>query len=133
MESAINVCVDKGFLRVVGEIQVVSSREELEAFVSEINLKLLGNKKMSVRLPSFGVTTKELTETDAAVYIGRSKSFLRKCRLEGNIAKRRRGPKYTRDSSRCIRYPVEELDMWLAAKIRYEAVCEELKPENSAT
>ena len=33
MASAINVYVDKGCLRVIGEIPVASCKEELEAFV----------------------------------------------------------------------------------------------------
>ena len=123
MESAISVCVDKGCLRVVGEIPVISGKEGLEAFLSEISLKLLGDKKMP-KLRSFGITTKELNEADAAVYIGRSKSFLRKCRMEGNVGKHQRGPKYTRDSARTIRYPVDELDKWLASRKKYEANCE---------
>ena len=123
MESAISVCVDKGCLRVIGEIPVASGKNELEAFVSEIHLMLLGNKKLP-KTPSFGLTKKELTEADAAVYIGRSKSFLRKCRMEGNVGKHQRGPKYTRDSARCIRYPVDELDKWLASRKKYEANCE---------
>ena len=123
MESAISVCVEKGCLRVIGEIPVASGKNELEAFVSEIHLMLLGNKKLP-KTPSFGLTKKELTEADAAVYIGRSKSFLRKCRMEGNVGKHQRGPKYTRDSARCIRYPVDELDKWLASRKKYEANCE---------
>lgn len=124
MTSMVNVSVDHGFLRVLGEIAVASSKEELEAFVAEINWKLLGDQKIS-KLPSFGLAARELTEADAAIYIGRSKSFLRKCRIEGRVGKRQRGPKYTRDSQRSIRYPVDELDKWLASRNRYEAVCEE--------
>jgi hypothetical protein len=123
MESAVSVCVDKGCLRVIGEIPVISGKEGLEAFLSEISLRLLGDKKMP-KLRSFGVTAKELNEAEAAVYIGRSKSFLRKCRMEGNIGKHQRGPKYTRDSVRTIRYPVDELDKWLASRKKYEANCE---------
>jgi hypothetical protein len=123
MESAIDVSVDKGFLRLIGEIPVASSREDLEAFVMDIGLKLLGNKKMP-KLPSFGLRTKELTETEAAVYIGRSKSFLRKCRAEGRAGRRQRGPKYTRDSARTIRYPLDELDKWLSNRAIYETNCE---------
>ena len=124
MTSMINVAVDKGFLRVVGEIPIASSKEELEAFIAEINWQLLGDKECS-KTPSFGLAVKELTETDAAIYIGRSKSFLRACRREGKKGKRPRGPKYTRDSERSIRYPVSELDKWLASRALYEAVCEE--------
>ena len=36
-----------------------------------------------------------------------------------------RFPKYTRDSERSIRYPLEELDKWLASRALYEATCEE--------
>jgi hypothetical protein len=123
MESAVNVSVDKGCLRVLGEIPVTSSKEELEGFVSAIFLELLGDKK-KFKLPSFGLKAKELTEADAAVYIGRSKAFLRKCRMAGKAGTTQRGPKYTRDSERCIRYPVDELDKWLASRAKYEANCE---------
>ena len=123
MESAINVCIEKGCLRVIGEIPITSGKEGLEAFLSEITLELLGDKKVP-KLRSFGFSTKELTEADAAVYIGRSRSFLRKCRMEGNVGKHQRGPKYTRDSERTIRYPVDELDKWLASRKKYEANCE---------
>jgi len=124
MTSAINVSVDKGFLRVLGEIPVSSTKKELEAFVAEINWQLLGDKNCA-KTPSFGLSVKEFTEAEAAIYIGRSKSFLRSCRLEGKKGKRPRGPKYTRTSSRAIRYPVEELDKWLASRHLYEAKCEE--------
>ena len=70
MEGAVNVSVEKGFMRVIGEIALTSSAEDLEAFMSEISLQLLGNKKKP-KPPSFGVTKKELTEAEAAVYIGR--------------------------------------------------------------
>ena len=45
MRSAINVSVEKGFLRVVGEIPVASTKEELEAFISDITWRLLGDKE----------------------------------------------------------------------------------------
>ncbi len=125
MAGAINVSVEKGFLRVIGEIPVASTKEELETFISDINLRLLGDKEMP-KAPSFGLRTKELTEADAAIYIGRSRSFLRNCRHVGRKAKRPRGPKYTRDSARSIRYPVDELDKWLASRALYEATCEEM-------
>lgn len=125
MTSAINITVDKGFLRVLGEIPATSTREEMEAFIAEINWQLLGDKNCP-KTPSFGLSVKEFTEAEAAIYIGRSKSFLRSCRLEGKKGKRPRGPKYTRTSSRAIRYPVEELDKWLASRNLYEAKCEEV-------
>jgi hypothetical protein len=123
MENAINVSVDKGCLRLTGEIPVASSKEDLEVFVLDIKQKLLGDRKMP-RLPSFGLAKRELTEAEAAIYIGRSKSFLRKCRAEGNAGGRQRGPKYTRVSERTIRYPVDELDKWLASRAKYGANCE---------
>lgn len=124
MTSMINVSVDKGFLRVIGEVPVASSKAELEAFVAEIGWQLLGDKKC-VKTPSFGLNVKEFTETEAAIYIGRSKSFLRSCRREGKKGKRSRGPKYTRYSERSIRYPVAELDKWLASHALFEVSCEE--------
>jgi hypothetical protein len=123
--SAVNVSVDNGFLRVIGEIPVISDKSDLEAFVSEIYFRLLGSKKIPHKLPSFGITRRELTESEAAVYIGRSKSFLRQCRVYGGTGKRPRGPKYTRDSARSIRYPIEELDKWLQSRARYEVKAED--------
>jgi hypothetical protein len=117
------VRIDQGFLKVTGELPVTSGKDDLEDFVSEIHFMLLGNKKLP-KPPSFGLTTKELTEAEAAVYIGRSKSFLRKCRMAGYAGRGYRGPKYTRDSARTIRYPIDELDKWLAARKKYEANCE---------
>jgi hypothetical protein len=124
VESAVNVTIENGFLRVTGEIPVVSGRAEMEGFLSEISLKLLGSKKKPKSLPSFGLMKKELTEAEAAIYIGRSKSFLRKCRSAGSAGTSKRGPKFTRDSERCIRYPIDELDRWLANRAKYEANCE---------
>jgi hypothetical protein len=123
MESAINVSVDRGCLRLTGEIPVASSKEDLEVFVLDIKQKLLGDRKIP-RLPSFGLAKRELTEAEAAIYIGRSKSFLRKCRADGNAGGRQRGPKYTRASERTIRYPVDELDKWLSSRAKYGANCE---------
>jgi hypothetical protein len=84
---------------------------------------LLGDSKKP-KLPSFGLSVKELTEEEAAIYIGRSRSFLRNCRMKGKAGTRRRGPRYRRDSERTIRYPVAELDKWLASRPLYEANCE---------
>ena len=124
MSGVISVSVEKGFLQIIGEIAVASTREELEGFIADINWRLLGDKDLP-SAPSFGLRTKELTEADAAIYIGRSRSFLRSCRREGKKGKRSRGPKYTRDSERSIRYPIEELDKWLASRALYEVTCEE--------
>lgn len=123
MEHGINVCVEQGCLRVIGEIPVSSGKEGLEAFLSDLSFKLLGNKK-TPKLHSFGQSQRVLTESEAAVYIGRSKSFLRKCRTKGGAGDGIRGPKFTRDGQRGIRYPVAELDKWLASRKTYEANCE---------
>jgi hypothetical protein len=123
VEIGVNVCVDKGILRIIGEIPISSSEEDFEAFMSEISLQLLG-KKTKPKLPSFGLSKKELTEAEAAVYIGRSRSFLRRCRMYGKAGKGYRGPKFAKYGKRTTRYPVEELDKWLASQARYEANCE---------
>jgi hypothetical protein len=123
VEGAVSIRVERGCLRVLGEIPVSCGREELEAFVAEICLKLLGDSKKP-KLPSFGLTVKELTEAEAAIYIGRSRSFLSNCRIKGKTGAGRRGPKFTRDSQRAIRYSVAELDKWLASRPLYEANCE---------
>jgi hypothetical protein len=125
-ESAVRVFVERGRLRIVGEIPVISDRAELEAFVSEINVKLLGDEKKPKRAP-FSLARKELTEAEAAIYIGHSRSFLKKCRLYGGIGGYTRGPKFTRDTKRCIRYPIDELDKWMSNRARYETNCEAAK------
>jgi hypothetical protein len=122
-ESAVRVFVERGRLRIVGEIPVFSDKAELEAFVSEINLKLLGDDKKPKRAP-LSLATKELTEAEAAIYIGHSRSFLKKCRMYGGIGGHTRGPKFTRDTKRCIRYPIDELDKWLTNRAKYETNCE---------
>ena len=123
MESTVNVTIENGFLRVTGEIPVASGKAGMEGFLSAISLKLFGNKK-KLKAPSFGVMKKELTEAEAAIYIGRSKSFLRKCRAAGRAGPFQRGPKYTRDSASCLSYPIDELDRWLASRAKYETNCE---------
>jgi hypothetical protein len=121
--GAVRVFVERGCLRVIGEIPVVSDRAELEAFISEINVKLLGDEKKPKR-QALALVTKELTEAEAAIYIGHSRSFLKKCRIYGSVDGHTRGPKFTKDTRRCIRYPVDELDKWLASRAKYEANCE---------
>jgi hypothetical protein len=121
--NAVRVFVERGCLRIVGEIPVASDRAELEAFVSEINVRLLGDGRKPKRQP-FALSAKELTEAEAAVYIGHSRSFLKKCRIYGGTGGHTRGPKFTRDTKRCIRYPIEELNKWLNNRARYETNCE---------
>ncbi|GHS90520.1 hypothetical protein AGMMS49957_16700 [Synergistales bacterium] len=119
MGGAIDVRVNQGLLKIACEILVASSKEELEEFISEIYYKLLGSRK----LPSSSLigkpVSKELTEHEAAIYIGRSINFLRKCRMAKYAGdKNFQGPQYTRFSERNIRYSIEELDKWLASRMK---------------
>lgn len=54
-----------------------------------------------------------LTEKEAAVYLGTSRSFLRRDRSEGSRVKHISGPSYIR-AGRMIRYLRSDLDDWLA-------------------
>jgi hypothetical protein len=119
MGSAIDMRVDHGCLKMVCEIPVASSKEELEEFVSEIHFKLLGSKKLPPGSLIGKPVSKELTEHEAAIYIGRSVNFMRKCRM-AKYAKQKnfQGPKYTRITERNIRYPIDELDKWLVSRAK---------------
>lgn len=55
---------------------------------------------------------RSLTEREAAVYIGMSRSFLRQDRMNGIREKRTPGPNFIK-IGRTIRYLKEELDKWL--------------------
>lgn len=123
MGLVLDVYIDKGNLKILGELPVTSDPQEIRAFLSEIKYRLLGDKNIDDLAP--GLMHRELTEEEAAKYIGKSRSFLQKCRREGRRSGKLRGPKYTRDTSRTIRYPVDELERWLASRERYEFGCEE--------
>ncbi|GHV57975.1 hypothetical protein FACS1894216_22600 [Synergistales bacterium] len=123
MEGAVSVYVENGCLKVIGEIPVAGDRGAFDAFIAAIIMKLLGDSKKP-KLQSFSPAARELAERDASIYIGRSRAFLKKCRLEGSTGGRPRGPKFTRESARCVRYPIDELDKWLAGRARYETNCE---------
>ena len=56
-----------------------------------------------------------LTEQQAAEYIGMSRSFLRKSRMDGNRANRTPGPPFIRVTARAIRYDIRALDAWIEA------------------
>ena len=86
---------------------------------------MLGNEQ-NVNVKTIAYAPKELNEKDAAKYIGRSLSFLRSFRLNGKGKRQDSGPKYTRDTARCVRYPIKELDMWLESRKLYSSSCEEL-------
>lgn len=55
-----------------------------------------------------------MNEEDAAYYIGMSRGFLRRCRMNGRTKSGAKGPAYVRvPGSRTIRYRIEDLDAWL--------------------
>jgi hypothetical protein len=118
----IDIHIEGGYLQINGRIPVATASEELESFVRELKFQLFGEK--SGEGEPEHLAPKDLNEKDAARYIGRSVSFLRTCRYEERKGMRDKGPKYTRDSARCIRYPVKELDKWLQSKRLY-SVCRE--------
>jgi len=122
MAGNFNIRIEKGCLRIDAQISLLSAGEEIEAFIHELKLQLLGDKKLKDHRP-INLPPQELNEKDAARYIGRTVSFLRSCRYAGMTKK---GPKYTRGTKRSIRYPVKELDKWLANLHLYSASCEEI-------
>ena len=124
MAKNIEIHIDGGYLRINGRIPVATASEELESFVRELKFQLFGEKSKEGQSENFA--PKDLNEKDAARYIGRSVSFLRTCRYEERKGMRDKGPKYTRDSARCIRYPVKELDKWLQSKRLYSVCREEI-------
>jgi len=124
MAGNFNVHIEKGYLRVDAQIPLACAGEEIEAFIHELKLQLLGDKKLKDYRP-INLPPQELNEKDAAKYIGRTVSFLRSRRYAGNAKKGGRGPKYTRGTKRGIRYPVRELDKWLESQPLYSASCEE--------
>ena len=124
MAKNIEINIDGGYLRINGRIPVATASEELESFVRELKFQLFGEKSKEGQSENFA--PKDLNEKDAARYIGRSVSFLRTCRYEERKGMRDKGPKYTRDSARCIRYPVKELDKWLQSKRLYTMCREEI-------
>ena len=123
MALVVDVYIDKGNLIISGELPVSCGLDELEAFIAEIRLKLLGDREQAPTPQS--IVKHELTEGEAAKYIGKSKSFLRRCRRDGRVNGCQRGPCYTRDTERTIRYPIGELDKWLASRELYQVSCEE--------
>jgi hypothetical protein len=127
----ISIHIEGGFLQISGQIPVASAGAEIESFIRELKFHLFGEAQVKNDRPE-GISPKDLNEKDAAKYIGRSVSFLRSCRYNGKHHGRDRGPKYARDSERCIRYPVKELDSWLEGRRLYSACCEEkIRPAGS--
>jgi hypothetical protein len=124
MAGNFNIHIEKGYLRVDAQIPLASASEEIEAFIHELKIQLLGDKKLGSYRP-INLPPQELCEEDAARYIGRTVSFLRTCRYARKTKSGDIGPKYTRGTKRSIRYPVKELDKWLANLHLYSASCEE--------
>ena len=124
MAKNIDIHIEGGYLQIKGRIPVATAGDELESFVRELKFQLFGERSRDEQPQDFA--PKDLNEKDAARYIGRSVSFLRSCRYEERKGMRDKGPRYTRDSERCIRYPVKELDKWLTNRKMYYSGREEL-------
>jgi hypothetical protein len=120
----ISIHIEGGYLQIRGQIPVVNADEAVESFVQELKFQLFGDAQVKKDQPAV-LAPRDLDEKDAAKYIGRSVSFLRGCRYSGKNKGKDPGPKYTRVSPRCIRYPVHELDKWLENCRLYGACCEE--------
>jgi hypothetical protein len=120
----ISIHIEGGYLQISGQIPVVDAGTEIEPFIRELKFQLFGDAQTVNDQPA-PIVPRDLDEKDAAKYIGRSVSFLRCCRYGGKNKAGERGPKYTRISQRCIRYPAHELDKWLESHRLYGACCEE--------
>ena len=44
--------------------------------------------------------------------------------MYGKVGNCQRGPKFIKYGTRTIRYPIDELDKWLANQAKYETNCE---------
>lgn len=55
-----------------------------------------------------------LTETEAALHIGMSVSYLRMDRVRGQVGKRTPGPPWLK-LGRIVRYDIHDLNAWIAA------------------
>ena len=60
------------------------------------------------------ITRRGLSETEAANYIGMSRSFLRQARMDGKRLNRTPGPPFTK-IGRKVLYLKDDLDGWLEA------------------
>jgi len=129
----ISIHIEGGYLQITAQMSVVNASVEIESFIRELKFQLFGDTQTKNEQPA-SIAPRDLDEKDAAKYIGRSVSFLRDCRYGGKNKGKRRGPKYTRVSQRCIRYPILELDKWLENCRLYDACCEEeVQPAKSRT
>jgi hypothetical protein len=121
----ISINFEGGYFQITGRISVAGAAENFESFIRELKFQLFGEDAPEDESAATKLAPKDLNEKDAARYIGRSVSLLRSYRYKGKGAGKDIGPKYTRDSGRYIRYPVNELDNWLEARQLYSACCEE--------
>ena len=125
MASNINIYVEGGYLQISCQVPIASTTDDLAAFIEELKFHMLGSGN-NTNVKSIAYAPRELNEKDAAKYIGRSLSYLRSFRLNGKNRRKESGPKYTRDTARCVRYPVKELDKWLENRRLYSSSCEEI-------
>jgi predicted DNA-binding transcriptional regulator AlpA len=66
------------------------------------------------RLQGAPMNKRLLQEADAARYIGMSRSFLRKSRMDGNRRNHTPAPPYVRVTTRAVRYDIQDLDAWIS-------------------
>jgi hypothetical protein len=131
VSNNINIRIEGGYLQISAQMSVVNAGVEIESFIRELKFQLFGDAQTKTE-QLVPIAPKDLDEKDAAKYIGRSVSFLRDCRYGGKNKGKRRGPKYTRISQGCIRYPIRELDKWLESCRLYDSCCEdEIQPKNT--
>ena len=56
-----------------------------------------------------------LTEAECARYIGMSRQFLRKARMNGVLPRHTAAPPFIRTTARAIRYDIHDVDRWILA------------------
>jgi predicted DNA-binding transcriptional regulator AlpA len=65
------------------------------------------------------ISPRALTEKQAAVYIGMSRSFLAQSRMTGKLANRTPAPDFIK-IGRAVRYLKDDLDQWLESQHKLE-------------
>jgi hypothetical protein len=123
-KKSVNIHFERGVFQISAEIPVVDASEAIESLVRELRSQLIGEERAN-ESRSFKIAPKELNEKDAAIYIGKSVSFLRTCRYKAKRGEMDAGPRYTRDLNKFIWYPVKELDDWLAKRRLFRTCLEE--------
>ena len=69
-------------------------------------------EESEVLVAKTAVDKRLLTEEETARYIGTSRSFLRRARMEGDRLRRTPAPPHIK-FGRCVRYDVEDLNRWI--------------------